>query len=130
MFNKGRERTSSQTLVAREMVKESLPAGCREDRNEGPADSRRQIIGVCRKLKPLSIIYINEIIDTYVNAARGAFTIANLKSVPKDLSDIVQKSVLKRMVSAYLTSTNPKHIDYKKLKEQAVLALEADNHIK
>ncbi len=67
------------------------------------AETRRQVIGISRKLPIRALKYLDSLQETDPVNAEAAYTIANLKAIPKDLTDEEAVSLLKRMNNFYKT---------------------------
>ncbi len=108
--NNGRKKTFSAAEVARRMVQCGGTDKSLSDKTVGAmAETRRQVIGISRKLPSLALQYLEEVQSTNPTDAESAFTISNLKAVPKPLAPEVAVSLLKRLHHFYKTQIpNPK----------------------
>ena len=131
MYNSGRTTVANQTEVAKTMVDESVPSGTPDKTKKKQAETRRQIIGVSRKLPDKAFNFFETALRRDSSVTRSAFTIANLKAIPKDINEEEVLCLLSRLEKGYhLSFPKPKPLETLQMKQQATLVFEALRHIK
>ncbi len=105
LINKSEESKLTASEVARRMVQ---TAGgehvLSETSMKRMVEARRQVLGVSRKLPISALQYLESLQQSNPQSSESAFTISNLRSVPRLLSDEEALSLLNRMNNFYLTS--------------------------
>ncbi len=66
-------------------------------------ETRCKVIGIARKLPYSALRYVDAVKETDLESAKAAFTIPNLKAVPKILGDEEAVSLMQRMHNFYKT---------------------------
>ncbi len=100
----GRKKPLSAAEVARRMVQcGGLDKHLSESTARAMAETRRQVIGISRKLPELALRYLERVQGANDNSAEAAFTISNLKAVPKILTSDEALSLMKRFRHFYKT---------------------------
>lgn len=85
------------------------------------AETRRQILGITRKLPSCTIDYFRQLTSEDCDGLQAAFTMENLKAVPKTVTPQESLSLVKRIVKYYENSLPvPKAVQARDLAEQLV----------
>ena len=102
--NDDRPKLLPASDVAKRMVHFSSTNMIANKHRARMAETRRQYLSVSRRLLPPTVDYFRQLLFTDEAGLERAFNIANLKSIPKKLSEMDQLSLAKRMTKAYENS--------------------------
>ncbi len=122
-----KSKALSAAEVGRRMVQCTGNETQQSEKNvKAMAETRRQVIGISRKLPIGALKYLDSLQETNPKNAEAAFTIANLKAVPKHLTDEEAVSLLKRMNNFYKTQIPvPKSMPPHEVRENAACVHQA-----
>lgn len=116
-----KQKILSATEVGRAMVTRAASKVVDKKAIAKMAETRRQILGITRKLPPCVIEYFRELTAQDSDGLQAAFTIANLKAVPKNIQPQESLSLVKRMVKYYENSLPvPKPLQARDITDQLV----------
>lgn len=119
VVNKGKKKPLSAVEVGKRMVFSTHSTIVDERVRSKLAETRRQVIGICRKLPECVIAYLREMLATDVDGKQAALTIANMKAIKGKPTDQEYLALVKIFFGVYENCLpGPKPIHSKRVSEQ------------
>lgn len=125
-----RQKPLSATEVGRRMVSCNGKNIVEDKLLSKQAETKRQILGVCRRLPPGTVDFLRDFLVEDIDGLHVSFTLANLRAIPRNVSDEECLCLVKRIVRYYETCLpSPKPIHPKNLPEQLVNVRRAEQEL-